>query len=203
MKLTASLVVCLLAVVALVDESQAFWSKKSVVPIHCDVRHELVSTVETLTATKLIQSEEWTTQDFYAPTYVTDTLTHLVTSFIPNIITAYPNSVTIRATELKTVTEYNRAPVISTTYLTVYHTEVSFTTLVSAVVSTLTVTTPVTQALQIPLTVTTYNTLPITLQVTTTSTVHVVPASTTTTTSTITATLTSTLCYNQQDVENS
>lgn len=85
----------LLAFLAVISESQAFWSKKEDPPIHCPIRHEVQSTVETLTATQVLRSVEWTTLDFYAPTYITETITHTVTSFMPNIFTAKAKSMTV------------------------------------------------------------------------------------------------------------
>lgn len=84
-----------LAFFAVINESQAFWSKKEDPPIHCPIKHEVVSTVETVTATNVLRTVEWTTQDFYAPNYVTETITHVVTSFMPNIYTAEVKHMTV------------------------------------------------------------------------------------------------------------
>lgn len=88
-------ILVLLAFFAIINESQAFWSKKEDPPIHCPIKHEVLSTVETVTATKVLRSVEWTTLDFYAPSYVTETMTHIVTSFMPNIYTAKAKRMTV------------------------------------------------------------------------------------------------------------
>lgn len=75
--------------------------------------------------------------------------------------------VQVWATELETVTKINRDPIVSTVHITMYHTDVSYSTLVSSVLATVTVTNPITQVLKAPLTVTTFNILPVTLQVST------------------------------------
>lgn len=78
--------------------------------------------------------------------------------------------VQVWATEVETVTKINRDPIISTVYTTVYHTDVTYSTLVSSVFATITVTNPVTQVLKVPFTVTTFSTKPVTLQVSTSCT---------------------------------